>query len=144
MLHRAPIRLTVALLFSATLSIHGGDPLVGESVAGPDAGKHVLLLADAKKNESKQVSGDAQPSAQTAAQQRPSDTPDTPSTVSLVEAKPARFVRIELPGDKRILTLAEVEVFSDGRNIASDGKATSIEHSWRCGRGKGHRQKQES
>ncbi len=38
--------------------------------------------------------------------------------------KPARYVRIELPGDKRILTLAEVEVFSAGKNIAAGGKAT--------------------
>ncbi|MEQ2008858.1 MAG: ThuA domain-containing protein, partial [Limisphaerales bacterium] len=37
--------------------------------------------------------------------------------------KPARFVRVELPGDKRILTLAEVEVFSGGKNIARAGKA---------------------
>lgn len=35
-----------------------------------------------------------------------------------------RFVRIELPGPKRTLTLAEVEVFSDGRNVARSGKAT--------------------
>jgi putative heme-binding domain-containing protein len=34
-----------------------------------------------------------------------------------------RFVRIELRG-RRTLTLAEVEVFSDGRNIAPVGKAT--------------------
>jgi len=34
-----------------------------------------------------------------------------------------RFVRIELPR-KGILTLAEVQVFSDGRNIATEGKAT--------------------
>lgn len=37
---------------------------------------------------------------------------------------PARFVRIELPGAKRILTLAEVEVFSGGKNIAAGGKAS--------------------
>ncbi|MCA9057023.1 MAG: discoidin domain-containing protein, partial [Planctomycetaceae bacterium] len=42
----------------------------------------------------------------------------------LATGKPARFVRIELPGDKRILTLAEVEVFSGGKNIARGGKAT--------------------
>jgi putative heme-binding domain-containing protein len=35
-----------------------------------------------------------------------------------------RFVRIELPGRRRTLTLAEVEVYSDGRNIAPLGKAT--------------------
>jgi putative membrane-bound dehydrogenase-like protein len=38
--------------------------------------------------------------------------------------KPARFVRIELPGDKRILTLAEVEVISGGKNVATGSKAT--------------------
>lgn len=35
-----------------------------------------------------------------------------------------RFVRIELPGNRRTLTLAEVEIFSDGRNVARSGKAT--------------------
>ena len=34
-----------------------------------------------------------------------------------------RYVRIELPG-RRTLTLAEVEVFSDGRNVARQGKAS--------------------
>ncbi len=46
------------------------------------------------------------------------------AAVPLVTGKPARCVRIELPGDKRILTLAEVEVFSGGKNIATDGTAT--------------------
>ncbi len=36
----------------------------------------------------------------------------------------ARFVRIELPGKNRILTLAEVEVLSGGENIARLGSAT--------------------
>src|SRR5262249_37984704 len=35
-----------------------------------------------------------------------------------------RYVRIELPGKQRTLTLAEVEVFSDGRNVARQGKAS--------------------
>ncbi len=35
-----------------------------------------------------------------------------------------RFVRIELPGKQRTLTLAEVEVYSDGRNVARQGKAS--------------------
>ncbi len=35
-----------------------------------------------------------------------------------------RYVRIELPGRRKTLTLAEVEVFSDGRNIAPRGKAS--------------------
>lgn len=45
--------------------------------------------------------------------------------VALATGKPAQFVRIELPGDKRILTLAEVEVFKGGgQNVAREGKAT--------------------
>lgn len=36
-----------------------------------------------------------------------------------------RFVRVELPGPRRTLTLAEVEVMSGGRNVARKGKATS-------------------
>jgi putative heme-binding domain-containing protein len=35
-----------------------------------------------------------------------------------------RYVRVELPGKRKTLTLAEVEVYSDGRNIARQGKAT--------------------
>ncbi|GIW91425.1 MAG: hypothetical protein KatS3mg109_1857 [Pirellulaceae bacterium] len=35
-----------------------------------------------------------------------------------------RFVRIELPGKSRILSLAEVQVFRDGRNVAPEGQAT--------------------
>ncbi|HEY8506385.1 MAG TPA: HEAT repeat domain-containing protein, partial [Gemmataceae bacterium] len=35
-----------------------------------------------------------------------------------------RYVRVELPGRRRTLTLAEVEVYSDGRNVARQGKAS--------------------
>ncbi|MFO0951948.1 MAG: PVC-type heme-binding CxxCH protein [Isosphaeraceae bacterium] len=35
-----------------------------------------------------------------------------------------RYVRIELPGRQRTLTLAEVEVLSEGRNVARGGKAS--------------------
>ena len=48
---------------------------------------------------------------------------ETTKNAPVVTEKPARFVRIELPGNRRILTLAEVEVFSDGKNIAPKGKA---------------------
>ena len=51
-------------------------------------------------------------------------TTATGAAATLATGKPARFVRVELPGDKRILTLAEVEVFSGGKNIAREGKAT--------------------
>ena len=36
----------------------------------------------------------------------------------------AKFVRVELPGEDRILALAEVQVFSEGKNIASNGQAS--------------------
>jgi len=36
----------------------------------------------------------------------------------------ARYVRVELPGEQKILSLAEVQVFSAGSNIAPSGKAT--------------------
>ena len=36
----------------------------------------------------------------------------------------ARYVRVELPGDNRILALAEVQVFADNENIAPQGKAS--------------------
>ncbi|MFN3193318.1 MAG: DUF1553 domain-containing protein [Aureliella sp.] len=38
--------------------------------------------------------------------------------------KQARYVRIELPGEKKILSLAEVEVFSRGVNVAKQGTAS--------------------
>ena len=40
-----------------------------------------------------------------------------------LKGQAGRYVRIELPGRRRILTLAEVEVISDGRNIARQGQA---------------------
>lgn len=36
----------------------------------------------------------------------------------------ARFIRVELPGSQRILSLAEVEVFSEGANLAGSGEST--------------------
>jgi hypothetical protein len=35
----------------------------------------------------------------------------------------ARFVRIELPGKERILSLAEVQVFQGDKNVAQSGEA---------------------
>ena len=37
-----------------------------------------------------------------------------------------RYVRIELPGRRRVLTLAEVEVFAGGRNVARGGTASQV------------------
>ena len=50
--------------------------------------------------------------------------PDLAKTVGAGKAVTGRYVRIELPGKQRTLTLAEVEVFSDGVNVARKGKAT--------------------
>ena len=37
--------------------------------------------------------------------------------------KGARFLRIEIPKDNKVLTLNEVEIISGGKNIAPQGKA---------------------
>jgi len=48
-----------------------------------------------------------------------------------------RYVRVELPGNFRTLTLAEVEVYSDGKNVALQGKASqsSTAHTGAAARG---------
>ena len=45
---------------------------------------------------------------------------------SAKNSQPGRFVRVELPGKGKFLHLAEVEVYSGGKNIARSGKATQI------------------
>jgi putative heme-binding domain-containing protein len=49
--------------------------------------------------------------------------PDLAKTVAGGKTTMGRYVRIELPGKQRTLTLAEVEVYSDGKNVARGGKA---------------------
>jgi lysophospholipase L1-like esterase len=54
-----------------------------------------------------------------------------PARVIAADGEPsARFVRIELPGERRTLTLAEVAVISGGKNIARAGKASQSGTSW--------------
>jgi putative heme-binding domain-containing protein len=48
----------------------------------------------------------------------------TPHVLTSPLGTPARYVRIELPGKDRTLTLAEVEVFVGGTNVARQGRAT--------------------
>jgi putative heme-binding domain-containing protein len=50
--------------------------------------------------------------------------PDLAKTVGEGKTVKGRYVRIELPGKQRTLTLAEVEVLSDGKNVALHKKAT--------------------
>jgi putative heme-binding domain-containing protein len=47
-----------------------------------------------------------------------------PNVAQAAAGTPARYVRIELPGKGRTLTLAEVEVFAGGTNVARGGRAT--------------------
>ena len=77
--------------------------------ANNNIGGNAPKKADAKKQEARQ----AEAATATGA-----------AAPTLATGKPARFVRIELPGDKRVLTLAEVEVISGGKNVASGGKAS--------------------
>ncbi|MBA4062625.1 MAG: dehydrogenase [Isosphaera sp.] len=50
--------------------------------------------------------------------------PDLAKTVAAGKGVSGRYVRVELPGKQKTLTLAEVEVFSDGANVARKGKAS--------------------
>jgi putative heme-binding domain-containing protein len=50
--------------------------------------------------------------------------PELAKSVESGKAISGRYVRIELPGKQRTLTLAEVQVFSDGTNVARKGKAS--------------------
>src|SRR5207248_3086568 len=50
--------------------------------------------------------------------------PELAKSVGAGKTVTGRYVRIELPGKQRTLTLAEVEVYSDGRNVARQGRAT--------------------
>jgi putative membrane-bound dehydrogenase-like protein len=43
---------------------------------------------------------------------------------TVATGKPARFVRIEIPGDKKCLQIAEIEVMSGGKNVGKGAKAT--------------------
>ena len=59
----------------------------------------------------------------------PAKTKEKPAKASSAEAslttgKPARYVRIEIPGDKKCLQIAEIEVMSGGKNVAKGGKAS--------------------
>ncbi len=80
----------------------------------------------AEKNDAKQepAQDDSKKGRKREPKKEQASEPVTPAAAPLVTGKPARFVRIELPGDKRILTLAEVEVISGGKNVARGGKAT--------------------
>jgi putative membrane-bound dehydrogenase-like protein len=84
------------------------------------AGFESPIPANHNTQKSKAAPAKKAPRKKDDAKANPSDSAAAP----LVTGKPARFVRIELPGDKRILTLAEVEVFSGGKNIAASGKAS--------------------
>jgi putative heme-binding domain-containing protein len=46
------------------------------------------------------------------------------------DATRGRYVRIELPGPERTLTLAEVEVLSGGANVAREGTASQSSTAW--------------
>lgn len=50
--------------------------------------------------------------------------PELAKAIEAGKSVAGRYVRVELPGKQRTLTLAEVQVFSEGANAALKGKAT--------------------
>ncbi|WP_397384793.1 PVC-type heme-binding CxxCH protein [Prosthecobacter sp.] len=71
-------------------------------------------------NNTKRASKKSKPEEKPAAKA----TTDAVSKVTIASGKPARYVRIELPGDKRCLQIAEIEVMSGGKNVVKGGKAS--------------------
>jgi putative heme-binding domain-containing protein len=63
------------------------------------------------------------PKVQPLLRELPKEIAGDPSASRTVKG---RYVRVELPGPNHTLTLAEVEVYSGGKNIARTGKATQI------------------
>ncbi len=53
-----------------------------------------------------------------------------PADRGAVPPRPTRYVRVSLPGPARTLTLAEVEVLTDGVNVAPLGTATQSSTNW--------------
>ena len=96
--------------------------------ANNNTGKEESKPAKKQENKKEGAQGDkgekGDKAAKKEAKQEAAAKAVEPSVPAMTTGKPARFVRIELPGDKRILTLAEVEVMSGGKNIAPTGKAT--------------------
>ncbi len=72
-----------------------------------------------KKAEKKDASATA-PAATAPAATAPAAIEAKPA---IVTGKPARFVRIEIPGERQCLQIAEIEILSGGKNIAKGGKA---------------------
>ncbi|HND53043.1 MAG TPA: GDSL-type esterase/lipase family protein, partial [Pirellulaceae bacterium] len=97
----------------------GGGAKAGDK--GGDKGGGKSKSSD-KPGEKPAEKPTATPAPATSANPSPKPTPA--EAAALATGKPARFVRIELPGQNRILTLAEVEVLSGGKNIALNGTAT--------------------
>ncbi len=96
--------------------------------ANNNTGKEESKPAKKQENKKEGAQGDkgekGDKAAKKEAKQEAAAKTVEPPAPAMATGKPARFVRIELPGDKRILTLAEVEVMSGGKNIAPTGKAT--------------------
>jgi putative membrane-bound dehydrogenase-like protein len=94
------------------------------------ANHNTAKTGDAKAPKKDKSKPDEKPAKKDAPPAEPAKSAELPKTTTpaaapaFVTGQPARYVRIELPGDKRILTLAEVEVFSGGKNVAREGKAT--------------------
>lgn len=64
-----------------------------------------------------------EPKKKTAKKAEPKKPAATPAK-NLATGKPAQFLRIEISGKKRILTLNEVEIISGGKNVAKGGKTS--------------------
>ncbi len=73
-----------------------------------------------KKPDDKAKGGEKKAEKQAAAATAPAAAV---AKAAIVTGKPARFVRIEIPGERQCLQIAEIEILSGGKNLAKGGKA---------------------
>lgn len=113
---------SLAVLDDGTVLAHGGKPErdTYTLTVQPTAGRITALRLEVLPDDSlpKSGPGRAKEGQFVLNDLRAELIPAQPESVGV------RFVRVEAPGNERILSLAEVQVFSAGRNVAPEGTAT--------------------
>ncbi|MCB1278978.1 PVC-type heme-binding CxxCH protein, partial [Prosthecobacter sp.] len=119
--------LNIAFVGPFQPNIYGGGAyargIKPEMYAGfesPIPANHNTKGPETKKGD-KKAKQEKKSAKQTSAQPVSASVDGKPTVAT---GKPARYVRIEIPGEKKCLQIAEIEIMSGGKNIAKNGKAT--------------------
>ena len=99
----------------------GIKPEMYAGFESPIPANHNTTNPNAKKDDKKGKREEKKAEKQAAAKPASASIDAKPTVAT---GKPARYVRIEIPGEKECLQIAEIEIMSGGKNIAKGGKAT--------------------